>query len=113
MPVGTSMRSGTTALEPTSAPLRTIAWCSTTEPLPTRAPSSMVQPSRWTMWPTTQSSPTIVGYTSTQCRTEPSWIEVRSPMRMPPLSPRSTAQGQMLDSAPISTSPITTASGWT
>ena len=45
--------------------------------------------------------------------TEPSWIDVRSPTVMPPLSPRSTAQGQIEDSAPISTSPMTTASGWT
>ena len=65
------------------------------------------------MWPITQSSPTMVGITGMQWMTEPSWIEVRAPMRMPPLSPRSTAPGQIDDSAPISTSPMTTASGWT
>ena len=45
------------------------------------------------MWPITHSSPTTVGTTGMQWMTEPSWIDVRAPMRMPPLSPRSTAHG--------------------
>ena len=45
--------------------------------------------------------------------TEPSWIEVRSPTTMVPLSPRSTAWGQTDDSAPMVTLPMTVASGCT
>jgi hypothetical protein len=43
----------------------------------------------------------------------PSWMEVRAPMTMEPVSPRSTACGQIDDSGPIVTEPITVASGWT
>ncbi len=112
-PDGTSVLSVTTALEPTRAPLRISAKCSTTAPFPTRAPSSTVHPSRWAMWPTTQFAPTVVRTGGMQCTTVPSWIEVRAPIVIPPLSPRSTAHGQIDASAPISTSPITTASGCT
>jgi hypothetical protein len=47
------------------------------------------------------------------CSTDPSWIDVRAPTITLPSSPRSTAHGQIDDASPISTSPITTASGWT
>ena len=79
------MRPGTTAPEPTTAPVRTTAPCSTIDPLPTRAPSSIVQPSRCTRWPITQSAPTIVGYRTVVCSTDPSWIDVRAPITMPPV----------------------------
>ena len=72
-----------------------------------------MQPSRCALCPTTQSSPMIVGCSAVQCTIVPSWIDVRAPIRMLPWSPRSTAVGQTVDSGPISTSPITTASGWT
>ena len=58
-------------------------------------------------------SPTTVWWSSVVWTTQPSWIEVRAPMVMLPLSPRSTADGQTDDSGPITTEPITTASGWT
>ena len=64
------------------------------------------------MWPITQSSPTIVGRVGMQWITVPSWIDVRAPMRIPPLSPRSTAPGHTVDSAPITTWPMMIASGW-
>ena len=53
------------------------------------------------MWPITHSSPTTVGSPGAQCRTEPSWIDVRAPMRMSPSSPRSTAHGHTDDSGPM------------
>ena len=66
------------------------------------------------MWPTVQPSPTTVGCSGVVCRTEPSCTEVRAPISMrPPPSPRSTASGQIVLSAPMRTAPITTASGWT
>ncbi len=71
----------------------------------------MMQPSRWARWPITHSSPTVVGWKWVVWRMAPSWMEVRAPMWISPSSPRSTAPGQMLASAPIVTDPITTASG--
>ncbi len=112
-PGGTTIRLGTTALAPTVAPEPTTAWWSTTEPDPTSDPSSSRQPSRWARWPTTHPSPTTVGKPGPQWTTVPSWIEVRSPMVMLPRSPRSTAQGQIDESAPMVTSPITAAWGCT
>ena len=73
---------GTTAFEPTSAWDCTTAPWSTTEPFPTNAWSSMTQPSRWTMWPMNQTSPTCVGNSRVVWMTEPSWIEVRAPIVM-------------------------------
>ena len=61
----------------------------------------------------THSSPTWVGVAGVVWITVPSWIDVRAPMTIPPGSPRSTAVGQIDDSGPIVTAPITTASGWT
>ena len=55
------MSFGTTAFAPTSASLRTIARCSTIDPEPTSARSSIVQHSMCTRWPITQSSPITVG----------------------------------------------------
>ncbi len=74
--------------------------------------SSIVHPSRWTMWPITQSSPTTVGCSSVVCRTLPSWMLVRAPMRISPSSPRSTALGHTELSGPMVTEPMMTASGW-
>ena len=54
-----------------------------------------------------------VGVIGVVWTTVPSWIDVRAPMTMPPGSPRSTALGHTDASGPSSTSPITTASGWT
>ena len=45
--------------------------------------------------------------------TVPSWIDVRAPTMIGAPSPRSTAPGHTVDSGPIRTSPISTASGWT
>ena len=53
-PDGTSTSLSTTELAATTAHDRTIERCSTIAPLPTSASSSIVQPSRWTMWPITQ-----------------------------------------------------------
>ncbi len=110
---GTSTPPDTTAPAPTSAPVRTIASCSTTAPDPTSEPSSTVQPSRWTRWPITHSAPTVVGWNGVTWSTDPSWIDVRAPMVIGAPSPRRTAPGQIDDSGPRRTSPITTASGWT
>ena len=71
-PLGTSVPFSTTEFAPTTAPLRTTTRCITMDPLPTSAPSSMVQPSRCTMWPITQSFPTRVGNGAVVCSTEPS-----------------------------------------
>jgi hypothetical protein len=46
-------------------------------------------------------------------RTVPSWIDVRSRTAMLPTSACSTAVAHTDDSAPMATSPMTTASGWT
>ena len=110
---GTSMSLGTRAPAPTSAPRRTTTRCSTTDPDPTRQSSSIVQPSRCALWPTTHRSPIMVGAACVQCTTVPSCTDVRAPTVMVPWSPRSTAVGQTVDSGPMRTSPITTASGWT
>ncbi len=64
------------------------------------------------MWPMTHSSPTTVGSHGVQCRTQPSWMDVRAPMRMSPSSPRNTALGHTDDCAPMRTDPMMTASGW-
>ena len=45
------------------------------------------------------------------CMTVPSWMLVRAPMRMMPMSPRTRQWNQMPVSAPITTSPITAAVG--
>ena len=60
----------------------------------------------------THSAPMRVGWIGVVCTTVPSCTEVRAPTTMPPGSPRSTAHGHTEASAPIVTSPITTASGW-
>ena len=112
-PDGTSVPGVTTAPAATSAPVRTSTRCRSTDPEPIRQPSSTVQPSRWALCPTTQSAPMVVGSSSVQCTTVPSWIEVRAPTVMGAPSPRSTAVGQTDASAPMVTAPITTASGWT
>ena len=110
---GTSVPGDTTAPAATSAPLRTTTPCSSTEPEPMRQSSSTVQPSRCARWPTTQPDPMSVGRVAVQCTTVPSWIEVRSPTRISPWSPRRTAVGHTVDPAPSVTRPITTASGCT
>ena len=56
-PDGTLVSLSTTALAATIAQLWTTTRCSTIDPMPTRHPDSIVQPSRWTRWPITQSSP--------------------------------------------------------
>ena len=66
-----------------------------------------------TLCPTVTSSPMIVGRAAVVWMIEPSWMLVRAPTSIRPSSPRSTAVGQTVDSAPIVTLPITTASGWT
>ena len=55
----------------------------------------------------------IVSNVSVQCRTLPSWTDVWAPTTTRPVSPRSTAVGQIEASAPTITSPMMTASGWT
>ena len=110
-PLGTTMALGTSAPAPTRALVSTMALCSTTDPEPTSAWAWMVHPSRCARWPTTHSSPTVVGVNGVVCSTAPSWMEVRAPTTMRPSSPRSTAPGQMDDSAPISTDPMITAPG--
>ena len=97
----------------TTAPVRTTERCSTIAPLATIARSSIVQPSRCTMWPITHSSPTTVGASIVVCSTVQSWMLVRAPMRISPSSARSTAFGQTVLSGPMRTAPMTTASGWT
>ena len=110
-PEGTSVPLRTTEFAPTTAPARTTTRCITIEPLPISEPSSMVQPSRWTMCPTTQSLPTTVGNIGVVWSTEPSWIDVLSPIRISPSSPRNTAPGQIELSDPMNTDPMTMASG--
>ena len=61
----------------------------------------------------TQRSPITVSRVDVQCTTVPSCIDVWLPTMTAPWSPRSTAVGHMLDSGPIRTSPMMTASGWT
>ena len=75
-------------------PRPTTTRFSVTLPEPIRQPGSTTQPSRWALWPTTQSSPMTVGYRAVQCTIVPSWTEVRAPTEMYPWSPRSTAPGQ-------------------
>ena len=60
-----------------------------------------------------QSSPTVVSSSRVQCRTAPSWTDVRAPITMRLWSPRSTACGQIVDPAPTTTLPMIVASGWT
>ncbi len=90
-----------------------MARWSTTAPDPTRLPSSIVQPSRWALWPITQSAPTDVCQIGVVCTTVPSWMEVRAPDEMAPSSARSTALGHTEASAPSVTAPMITASGCT
>ena len=73
---------------------RTTTRCRTTEPEPIRQSSSTVQPSRWALCPTTQSSPITCRASAVQWSTVPSWTEVRAPTTIAPWSPRSTAVGQ-------------------
>jgi hypothetical protein len=47
------------------------------------------------------------------CTTEPSCTDVRAPIVIGLVSPRSTAPGHTDAWAPMVTSPINTASGWT
>src|SRR5664280_1449045 len=110
-PAGISIRLGTTALAPTVAPVPMIAWWRTTDPEPTSVASSSVQPSRWARWPITHPSPTTVGNPGPAWTTVPSCTDVRAPMTMAPWSPRRTAHGQTVDSAPMVTSPITPGRG--
>ena len=65
------------------------------------------------MCPITQPLPTIVKSSGVVCSTLASCTLVRAPMWISPSSARSTALGQIDDSGPIVTAPITTASGWT
>src|SRR6185437_7470671 len=112
-PGGTSKPSETTAPAATIEPLPITTRFSVTEPEPIRQPSSTTQPSRCALWPTTQSSPMIVGWLAVQCTIVPSCTEVRAPTVMYPWSPRSTAPGHTDASGPMVTRPITTASGAT
>jgi hypothetical protein len=65
------------------------------------------------LWPITQSSPTVVAQNGVVWTTVPSWMLVPDPIRIWPSSPRSTAWGQIEDSAPMVTEPMITASGCT
>ena len=76
---GITLRLGTMALAPTIASAPTITSCSTTEPLPTRARSSIVQPSRCTLWPIVQLLPIVVGWFHVVWTIVPSCTDVRSP----------------------------------
>src|SRR6516165_4184060 len=82
------------------------------QPEPASASSSSVQPSRWVMCPITHPSPMTVGNPGPAWITVPSWMDEPAPIVMVPKSPRKTACGHTLDSAPMVTSPMTTASGW-
>ena len=111
---GTSVSLGTSARAPTSAPLRTTTRCSTTEPEPDEAVRPRSCTPRGGRCARRRSrSPITVGRSAVQCTTVPSWIEVRAPTLIVPWSPRSTAVGQTVDSGPMRTSPMTTASGCT
>ena len=75
---------------------------------------------RFTLWDSLaagtqqpQPAPITVGHCLVVWMIVPSWMEVRSPIRISPWSPRSTALGQTDDPAPSSTFPMTTASGCT
>ena len=103
----TTEPAATSERRPTRAPLRTTAL------LPISAPSSIVQSSIVTLWPIVQSSPIVVRLPRLTWTTELSWMLVRAPIRIGPLSARITTPNQMLDSSPTSTSPIKTAVGAT
>ena len=60
-----------------------------------------------------QSLPIVVGQTGAVWTTAPSWMEERSPTMIAPSSPRSTACGHTVEPAPMVTSPMIVASGWT
>jgi hypothetical protein len=81
--------------------------------MPISAPRRISQLSKTAPWPTVTPSPTSVGPRALTCRTQLSWMLVRSPIRIPwcGSSARSTAPNQTLDSAPITTSPMSTAVG--
>ena len=91
-------------------PLRSTAPSITSEPMPTRQRSSIVQPCRMTLWPMVTSAPTVSGSPAGlsgvawfTCSTEPSWTLVRAPMRMRFTSPRSTENGHTEASSASST----------
>ena len=65
----------------------------------------------WTIarCPTVTSSPITVGNPGSACTTAPSWMFARSPTRIDSVSPRITAENQMLACSPTATSPTTTA----
>ena len=88
----------------------------TIEPMPTKMRLPRVQPCSVTLCPTVTSSPMVSGKPSglygpawVMCSTLPSWMLERAPMRMRCMSPRITVSGHTELSAPISTSPMTTA----
>ena len=82
--------------------------------MPISTSSWIVHPCKTTEWPTVTRSPTVVNdRPSVQWITELSWIELRAPIRIGPSSPRRVTLGHTLDSGPITTSPISTAEGWT
>ena len=68
----------------------------TTAPEPTRTRSSRWQPSRCARWPITQSDPILVRFMDWVWMTVPSWMEVRSPMVIGPLSARMMTPGRTL-----------------
>ena len=111
-PDGTSMSESTTALAATIAPEWITDRCRTIDALPIITSSSIVQPSRWMRWPSTHPLPTTVGQNGVVCSTALSCTLVRSPIRISPPSPRSTAPGHTDDWAPMVTAPMITASGW-
>jgi len=106
-PAATTLPAAIKERRPTVAPL------STTEFVPTSAPSSIVQSSIVAQWPIVTSVPMIVRLFSETCRTALSCTLLRAPIRIGPLSPRITAPNQMLADSATSTSPMSTAVGAT
>ena len=97
----------TTAPAATIAPSPTTTWSSSVEPMPMSALSFTAAPWMVTLCPTDTLSPiSMVDFWYNVCSTLPSCMFTPLPMRMLLTSPRSTAPNQMLQSRPITTSPM-------
>src|SRR5205085_12365170 len=81
---GTTVPFVTTAFAPTSECGPTTHRCSTIDPDPTSECGSMVHPSRWALWPITQSGPITVASSCVACTTVPSCTDVRAPTTIRP-----------------------------
>src|SRR5690349_13130355 len=107
---GTRVPSSTTLPAPTrdSSPMTHPS--RSTDPMPMRQRSSTRAPCRMTRCPTVTSSPTSTGGPPrVRCRMHASWMLLRRPMRIAPMSPRRTAPYHTDASSPSATSPSTVA----